>query len=159
MKFPPGPRIAGTFSGTPTTCESLENCHGNNTYKVQTLFMVLGCPCVKNAGHPSTCNACPFVRAVGAQCFLVDYGGLTAGIIQLARRCLGPWGQISNSCQDTPQGVPVMAQWLMNPPSIHEDAVHSLALLSGLRIWRCCELWCRSQTRLGSRVTVAVAVV
>ena len=26
--------------------------------------------------------------------------------------------------------------------------VQSLAFLSGLRIWRCCELWCRSQTRL-----------
>ena len=25
--------------------------------------------------------------------------------------------------------------------------VRSLALLSGLRIWRCCELWSRSQTR------------
>ena len=35
--------------------------------------------------------------------------------------------------------------------------VQSLALLSGLRIWHCCELWCRSQTRLGSRVAVALA--
>ena len=25
--------------------------------------------------------------------------------------------------------------------------VQSLALLSGLRIWRCCELWCRLQMR------------
>ena len=30
------------------------------------------------------------------------------------------------------------------------------AWLSGLRIWRCHELWCRSQMRLGSRVAVAV---
>ena len=30
--------------------------------------------------------------------------------------------------------------------------VHSLALLTGLRIRCCQELWCRSQTRLGSRV-------
>ena len=30
--------------------------------------------------------------------------------------------------------------------------VQSLALLSGLRIWSCCELWCRSQTQLGSHV-------
>ena len=28
--------------------------------------------------------------------------------------------------------------------------VPSLALISGLRIWHCCELWCRVQTRLGS---------
>ena len=36
--------------------------------------------------------------------------------------------------------------------------VQSLALLSGLRIRRCCELWCRSQMQLGSS-RVAVAVV
>ena len=35
--------------------------------------------------------------------------------------------------------------------------VPSLALLSGLRIQRCHELWCRSQIRFGSRVDVAVA--
>ena len=34
--------------------------------------------------------------------------------------------------------------------------VHSLASLSGLRIQGCCEPWCRSQTRLGSCVAVAV---
>ena len=34
--------------------------------------------------------------------------------------------------------------------------VQSLALLSGLRIQRCHELWCRLQTRLGSRVAVAL---
>ena len=34
--------------------------------------------------------------------------------------------------------------------------VRSLALLSGFRIWCCCELWCRSQTRLGSSIAVAV---
>ena len=37
--------------------------------------------------------------------------------------------------------------------------VQCLASLSGLRIWHCPELWCGSQTRLGSRVAVAVAVV
>ena len=41
----------------------------------------------------------------------------------------------------------------MNLTSIHED----VALLSGLRIQRCCELWCRSQTWL--RACIAVAVV
>ena len=35
--------------------------------------------------------------------------------------------------------------------------VQSLALLSGLRIWHCHELWCGLQTRLGSLVAVALA--
>ena len=35
--------------------------------------------------------------------------------------------------------------------------VRSLASLSGLRIQCCCQLWCKSQTQLGSQVTVAVA--
>ena len=35
--------------------------------------------------------------------------------------------------------------------------VQSLALLSGLRIWRCCELWCRLQTQLRSCIAVALA--
>ena len=35
--------------------------------------------------------------------------------------------------------------------------VRSLASLSGLRIWHCCELWCRSQTRLGFFIAAAVA--
>ena len=50
-----------------------------------------------------------------------------------------------------------MAQWLANPASIHEDYVPSLASLSGLGIWRCGELWRRSQTRLGSGIAVALA--
>ena len=33
----------------------------------------------------------------------------------------------------------------------------SLALLSRLRIWHCCELWCRLQIQLGSGTAVAVA--
>ena len=40
---------------------------------------------------------------------------------------------------------------VVNPTGVHEDAS-----LSGLRIRRCCEPWCRSQTRLGSRVAMAV---
>src|SRR5512147_2562521 len=35
--------------------------------------------------------------------------------------------------------------------------VRSLLLLSGLTIRHCPELWCRLQTRLGSRVAVALA--
>ena len=34
--------------------------------------------------------------------------------------------------------------------------IRSLASLSGSRIWRCRELWCRLQMRLGSRAAVAV---
>ena len=37
-----------------------------------------------------------------------------------------------------------------NPNGIHEDSVGSLASLSGLRIWCCPELQCRSQMWLGS---------
>ena len=33
--------------------------------------------------------------------------------------------------------------------------VRSLASVSELRIWHCCELWCNSQTQLGSCVAVA----
>ena len=47
-----------------------------------------------------------------------------------------------------------MAQW--NLTSIHEDAGSTLALLGGLRIWGCHELWCRLQMRLRSRIAVAV---
>ena len=50
-----------------------------------------------------------------------------------------------------------MAQWLTNPTRNHKVA----GLIPGLAHWvkdRCChELWCRSQTRLGSCVAVAVA--
>ena len=35
--------------------------------------------------------------------------------------------------------------------------VQSLALLSELRMWCCCELWHRSQTCLGSAIAMAVA--
>ena len=37
--------------------------------------------------------------------------------------------------------------------------VQYLALLSGLRIWCCRELWFRSQTQLRSCIAMAVAVV
>jgi len=47
-----------------------------------------------------------------------------------------------------------MVQWLMNPTRLR---VWSLPLLSGLRIRRGHELWCRLQTQLGSGVAVALA--
>jgi len=43
------------------------------------------------------------------------------------------------------KGVPIVAQWLTNPTSIHEDACLIPGLLGGLGIWRCHELWCRPQ--------------
>ena len=48
------------------------------------------------------------------------------------------------------RGVPVLAQWLMNPTRNHEVVVRSPASLSGLRIPHCRELWCRSQMWLRS---------
>ena len=49
-----------------------------------------------------------------------------------------------------------MVQWLVNLTKNHEVAVRSLPLFSGLRTRRCHELWCRSQTWLGSHVAVAL---
>ena len=62
--------------------------------------------------------------------------------------------------KNTPKiGVPVVAQWLMNPT--RNDEVEGLT--PGLAQWvkdlvlPCCrELWCRLKTRLGSRVAVAL---
>ena len=44
----------------------------------------------------------------------------------------------------------------MNPTNIHKDA-GLIPSLTMLRIWHCCELWCRSQMRLKPRVAVALA--
>ena len=44
-----------------------------------------------------------------------------------------------------------MAQQVKNPTSIHEvlgSVIRSLASLSGLRIWRCREMWHRLQMQL-----------
>ena len=52
----------------------------------------------------------------------------------------------------------MVAQWLMNLTRNHEAAGLSLilGLLSGLRIWRCPELGCRSKTWMGSGIAVAL---
>ena len=58
----------------------------------------------------------------------------------------------------TPElGVPVMAQQKQIQLGTMKLWVRSLALLSGLRIQRCHELWCRPQTLLGSGIAVALA--
>ena len=48
-----------------------------------------------------------------------------------------------------------MAQWKRIRLGTMRFRIQSLASLSGLRIRRCCELWCRSQTWLGSCIAVA----
>ena len=53
-----------------------------------------------------------------------------------------------------PMGVPIVAQWLTNLSM--KMQVRTLALLSGLKIWCCCEMWYRWQMQLRSRVAVAV---
>ena len=53
-------------------------------------------------------------------------------------------------------GVPVVAQWLVNLISIHEDTGLIPGLPRGLRIRPCRKLWCRFQMQLGSRIAVAV---
>ena len=47
-----------------------------------------------------------------------------------------------------------MAQEITILTNIHKDVGSVLALLSGLRILHCCELWCRSQAWLRSHVAV-----
>ena len=56
-------------------------------------------------------------------------------------------------------GVPVVAQRQQIQLVSMRLWVQSLASLSGLRIQRYHELWCRSQTRLGGGTAAAVAVV
>ena len=53
-------------------------------------------------------------------------------------------------------GVPVMAQQKQIQLGIMRLQIQSLASLSGLRIRRCHELWCRSQMWLKSGVAVVV---
>ena len=54
-------------------------------------------------------------------------------------------------------GVPVMVQQKRIQLGTMRLPVQSLALLRGLRIWFCRELWCRSQTQFRSGIAVAVA--
>ena len=53
-------------------------------------------------------------------------------------------------------GSPRHGTVVINPTRIHEDVGSIPSLGHGLRIWQCCELWCRLQTRLGPWIAVAV---
>ena len=54
------------------------------------------------------------------------------------------------------RGVPIVVQWKQIRLETMKLWVQSLALLNGLKIWRCCQLRCSSQRWLGSRIAVAV---
>ena len=60
-------------------------------------------------------------------------------------------------CLEQSLGVPTAAQWKQIRLGTMRLWVQSLASLSGLRIRRCHELWCRLQTWLESGVAVALA--
>ena len=53
-------------------------------------------------------------------------------------------------------GVAIVPRWKRSLLGTMSLQVRTLAWLSGLRIRCCHELWCRSQTRLGSRMAVIV---
>ena len=58
--------------------------------------------------------------------------------------------------KEVPLGVPIVAKWVKNPTGTMRMQIQSLALLSGLRIWSCGELWCGLQTRLRSGIAMVV---
>ena len=68
-----------------------------------------------------------------------------------------PKGYVANTAFKAVVGVPVVVQWKQIQLVSVRTQVWSLASLSGLRIWCCHEMWCRSQMQLGSDMAVALA--
>ena len=67
---------------------------------------------------------------------------------------------VSFSVSHHPFGKLEKTSRTFRPPSVVNESrrmqVRSLALLSELRLWRCHELWCRLQIRIGSCIAVTV---
>ena len=66
------------------------------------------------------------------------------------------WSIRGRGCKMKREGVPIVAQRKQIRLGTMGLQVLSLALLSGLRIRHCHELWCRSQTRLRSGIALAL---
>ena len=83
------------------------------------------------------------------------------GLAQLRGKC--SIGDISLLCPmegpftNSSLAVPILAQGLQTQLVSMRMCVHSLALLRGLKIRHCQDLWCRLQTQLRSCIAVAVA--
>ena len=92
-------------------------------------------------------------RSWGARGASLGFLGVLGTAVMLGRVVDLP-GQLREvaECQGqgTGHGVPVMAQLKRTQLMSTRMRVQFLALHSGLRIWRCRELWYRLQTRLGS---------
>ena len=82
-------------------------------------------------------------------CFTVDFAG-QKGMADILKKCFFFFFLKKNR-------VPIVAQQKRIQLASMRAWVQSLALLSGFRIWSCCELQCRSQTWLRSGIAVSVA--
>ena len=66
--------------------------------------------------------------------------------------------KIQTSLKKSPEGVPIVAQWKRIQLETMKFRVRSLAVVSGLNIQCCHELWYRSQMWLRSHVAVAMVL-
>ena len=70
---------------------------------------------------------------------------------------MNPMGTVEQSLETSCHGVPVVAQWLTNLTRNHEVAGSIPGLAQWIKDPALPELWCRSQTWLGSHIAVALA--